>query len=169
MVNDSNEDKKKPLNLKREALIAISRQASDFREAKIKSASSVKEADFWESQTINSIILKYFYDTDGATEFNTFHQWKEKGATIIKGEKAFAIWGQPLYPSTRTDQQQPGVESQSETTSEQEQERRYRLWPMCFLFSDRQVILPEDRIPVRVDPEEVEEQEREEITLDSFM
>lgn len=45
--------------------------------------------------TINEILLKLIYNTNGATEFNTFAQWKELGYTILKGSKAFVIWGQP--------------------------------------------------------------------------
>ena len=47
------------------------------------------------NMTINEILLNLIYNTDGATEFNTFAQWKELGYTILKGSKAFVIWGQP--------------------------------------------------------------------------
>ena len=81
--------------------------------------------------TINEILLNLIYNTDGATEFNTFAQWKELGYTILKGSKAFVIWGQP-----RT-----GNEKKEETDTKQAEgeEDKYSFFPVCYLFSDRQV------------------------------
>ena len=81
--------------------------------------------------TINEILLKLIYNTDGATEFNTFAQWKELGYTILKGSKAFVIWGQP-----RT-----GNEKREETDNKQVEgeEDEYSFFPVCYLFSNKQV------------------------------
>ena len=62
-------------------------------------------------------------------EFKTFHQWKEEGATVRKGEKAFLIWGQP-----RRGEQVP------EGSNEPEE---YKYWPICYLFANTQVITAE--------------------------
>lgn len=81
--------------------------------------------------TVNEILLKLIYNTDGATEFNTFAQWKELGYTILKGSKAFVVWGQP-----RT-----GNEKREETDNKQAEgeEDEYSFFPVCYLFSNKQV------------------------------
>ena len=81
--------------------------------------------------TINEILLKLIYNTNGATEFNTFAQWKELGYTILKGSKAFVIWGQP-----RT-----GNENKEETDTKrgEGEDDEYSFFPVCYLFSDKQV------------------------------
>ena len=65
------------------------------------------------------------------TEFNTFAQWKELGYTILKGSKAFVIWGQP-----RT-----GNENKEETDTKrgEGEDDEYSFFPVCYLFSDKQV------------------------------
>lgn len=82
-----------------------------------------------EADSVNEGLI-YLYDQNQgkACEYNTFHQWKEKGCTIVKGVHAFAVWGQP-----RTASQTP------EGATEPEE---YKYWPLCYLFSDLQVIDP---------------------------
>jgi len=128
----TNEDNQKPINPKREALINLSSQAFEFREAQINMAQNAYEAAFWESKTLNYIMLNHLYETDEANEFHTFHQWKQKGATVIKGAKAFAIWGQPI----RAEKSTAKPETEKDTAED------YKYFPMCFLFSDKQVVLP---------------------------
>jgi hypothetical protein len=128
-----NEDNKKPLNPKREALIILSKQAEGFRTEKIKQSLNENEALFWSSKTLNYIMLKHLYTVHGAEEFNTFNQWKEKGATILKGSKAFTIWGQPIRAK---EQEKPKEKTESDTADD------YKYFPLCFLFSDKQVLFP---------------------------
>ena len=63
-------------------------------------------------------------------EFKTFWQWKDEGATVRKGEKAFLIWGQP-----RKGSQVP------EGTNEPEE---YKYWPICYLFANSQIYMPKE-------------------------
>ncbi len=86
--------------------------------------------------TINEILLKIIYDTKGCTEFNTFNQWKQKGYTIIKGSKAFLIWGQPI--NKQKDDQQ-GKQNE-------EDEDEFKYFPLCYLFSDKQVYKKEQQL-----------------------
>lgn len=81
--------------------------------------------------TINQILLSLIYETNGATEFNTFHQWKELGYTVLKGSKAFTIWGQPRKGNEKQEGEQKAKEGQ--------QEDEYSFFPICYLFSDKQV------------------------------
>lgn len=101
----------------RSALIANSKLARMLIE--MEEADSVNEG----------LIMLYDKDQGKACEYNTFNQWKEKGYLIVKGSKAFAVWGQPRNAS-----QIP------EGATEPEE---YKYWPVCYLFSDLQVTKPE--------------------------
>lgn len=152
----SHEDNKKPMNPNRELLIQMSVQAFELRQHNILNAKSINEAAFWEGCTINYMLLHYIYKTDGATEFNTFNQWKEKNATIKKGSKAFAIWGQPIKAIKRGEEpEQP----QNQLPELKEQlAAKYQFWPMCYLFSNNQVLMPEER-KTEAEPTETEQTE----------
>jgi antirestriction protein ArdC len=71
----------------------------------------------------------YIEENPNIDEFKTFHQWKEEGATVRKGEKAFLIWGQPRH-----------VEQVPEGSTEPEE---FKYWPICYLFANTQVITAE--------------------------
>ena len=64
------------------------------------------------------------YSGDDDLEFNTFKQWKEKGLSVKKGEKAFLVWGKPRR-----------VPVPDATDDEDE----FKFWPVCYLFSSDQV------------------------------
>ena len=114
---------------KRKNLIDLSVQARAYKEKKINEAQSEEEIFYWMGICINRILLNYFYNIDGATEFKTFHDWKKEGATIIKGSKAFLIWGQP----------RKATKKHEATATQEPSEEEYKLWPLCFLFSDKQI------------------------------
>lgn len=79
-----------------------------------------------EFDTVNAALLNHYSEAnEEIQEFNTFHQWKEKGFTINKGEKAFTIWGQPR----KAEQTPEGSEEPEE----------YKYWPLCYLFANTQV------------------------------
>ena len=133
---DSKKNEKKELYLqKRLVLSELSRDAEKLRTQKIKEAKSLGEALFWGKKTINYMLLNYMYQTNGATEFNTFKQWKEKGATILKGAKAFAIWGQPVHEQKKKEDKK----------EEETQEDKYKYFPICYLFSNLQVTTQQER------------------------
>jgi hypothetical protein len=135
-MTQEQEKTKKPKNPKREFLINMSNMAKQLRDDMAEGADTPEEALMWSSRTINYMLLNHVYVTDGATEFNTFHQWKEKGATIKKGSKAFVIWGQPVGR-----QRAEKTEAKGEP---QEEDNEYEFFPLCFLFSDKQVITAEE-------------------------
>jgi hypothetical protein len=74
-------------------------------------------------KTVNEALINEFYKkTDPEIkDFNTFSSWKEKGKTILKGSKAFVIWGQPR------------------NIKQDEENDEFKFWPLCYLFSDNQV------------------------------
>ena len=98
---------------KRKVLISLSEEARAIRE----------ERD--EDCTINHILITEFYQNDENTTFKTFGEWRKAGFSIIKGSKAFLIWG-----SKRK------VEKQNENSEEPDQ---YKFFPVCYLFSNAQV------------------------------
>lgn len=102
---------------KRKSLIETSKIARQLIE--IEEVDSVNEG----------LIYIYKSENPGTTEFNTFNQWKDKGYVIVKGSKAFLVWGQPRQVS----QVPEGAEEPEE----------YKFWPICYLFANTQVVKPE--------------------------
>ena len=125
----------KPQNPKRAELITLSNEAKELRETMEEASETENEALFWASKTINYMLLNHMYNTDGAREFNTFKQWKKQGATVKKGSKAFLVWGQPIYKKNDEDKEE-------ENPNDPEEE--YKYFPLCYLFSDKQVITAEE-------------------------
>lgn len=109
-------------------------------------AKKLREAENMD-MTINEILLKIIYDTKEIKEFNTFHQWKEKGYTVVKGSKAYLIWGQPIN------------KQKAEEQSKEEEDDEYRYFPVCYLFSDQQVYKKEKEAEQAKKPELITETE----------
>lgn len=101
----------------REALIAISKMAKVL----------VKQGAF---DSVNEVVLNS-YKTPEHQVFKTFNEWKREGFHIIKGSVSFPVWGRPKE-TTKT----PNAESSEET---------YKYWPICYLFSNAQVMQEEER------------------------
>lgn len=74
--------------------------------------------------TVNAAVIEVFYRPAGHETFNTFWQWKSLGKAVRKGEKAFAVWAQPVE------------RAQTDPTDKEDE---YSFFPICYLFSDRQV------------------------------
>ncbi len=100
----------------RQKLIELSKKAREIREADID----------LEESTINEILREYFYSNDDNNVFNSFYEWKEKGFKVKKGEKAFLFWGKKQRVS-------------QDATAESEEEKKYSFFPLCYLFSNKQV------------------------------
>jgi len=136
---NSNKDTKEenPTRQKRIILSNLSRDAEALRARLIKEAEEAGQsgkAFYWASRTINFMLLNYIYQTDGAKEFKTFMQWKAEGATVKKGEKAFTVWGQPV--GTREGDEEKGI-------STEDVENLF--FPLCYLFSEKQVRKAEEK------------------------
>lgn len=117
-------------------------------------ARALKEAE--EVDSVNEGLI-YLYDEQQGQEceYNTFHQWKDKGCTVLKGVHAFCVWGQP-----RTASQTP------EGSAEPEE---YKYWPICYLFSDLQVTSPEIREAQPEQEAEAEPEPAEALQMDSIL
>lgn len=109
----------------REKLIEFSRAAKLLRE--------LEGLDL----SVNETLLTMIYNTNDATEFNTFKRWKEQGYTILKGSKAFLIWGQPIRRGKE--------DKDKEKSKEGEAKNEYEFFPVCYLFSNKQVFKQEDK------------------------
>lgn len=147
------EGTKKPKNPKREQLINLSNMAKKLREDMADAAETAEEAEFWATRTINYMLLNHTYNTDGATEFNTFNQWKERGATIKKGSSAFLIWGQPVGRQK--------ADKAAAKGEEQTDDSEYDYFPLCYLFSDKQVITADELEAERAKKREEQKAEEE--------
>jgi hypothetical protein len=127
----------KEMNPKRAQLIALSNEAKELRDNMAEAAETANEALFWTSRTTNYMLLNHMYETEGAEEFNTFKQWKEQGATIKKGSKAFLVWGQPVGKQKAKEAQEKGQQPAEDDD--------YKYFPICYLFSDKQVITAKEK------------------------
>lgn len=98
---------KRPKNPKREELKRLSKHVKIL----------VNEGEY---ESVNEGLIDSYTDEEN-TEFHTFHGWKDNGKKIIKGSKAFLIWGKPRK------------------VVQQEDDDEYKYWPVCYLFSNAQV------------------------------
>lgn len=95
------------------------------RETLKKISQTVKElVNEGEFDSVNQAIVEAIYKEQNPDiqELNTFGNWKKKGFSIKKGEKAKLVWGQPRR-----------VEQDGENDE-------YKFWPVCYLFDNTQVI-----------------------------
>ena len=84
-------------------------------------------ADF---DSVNEGLIQV-YSADGEHSiFKNFQQWKEEGKFIIKGSKAFVVWGSP--------------KKTAKPEAEEGETDEFKYWPLCYLFSNKQV---EERSP----------------------
>ncbi len=138
----SKDNKNSKTSEKRAYLCELTAQAREYRTESMANATTETELLFWETCTINYILLHHIYEVDGATDFKTFGQWKKEGYTIKKGEKAFILWGQPVKSKNKAEE---GKEKEADPEESNEQ-----FFPLCYLFSDKQVYKRESA------PEEVQ-------------
>lgn len=118
MSKSKNSAKKEQYILKRKQLIELSNLVRPL----------VQEGEF---DTVNEAIKEQYLEQYPEIEvFKTFHQWKQGGATVRKGEKAFLVWGQPRR-----------VEQVPEGSDEPEE---FKYWPLCYLFANTQVYQPDE-------------------------
>ncbi|MGL5682566.1 MAG: JAB domain-containing protein [Marinifilaceae bacterium] len=80
-----------------------------------------------ENLTVNQVLLTHIYNTNGATTFHTFNEWRKRGYTVMRGEKAYVVWGKP---------QKQKVDKNSDD--------EYSFYPVTYLFSDKQVMILSD-------------------------
>jgi hypothetical protein len=74
-------------------------------------------------ETINKALIN-MYSNNGNEEFKTFNQWKTEGKQIVKGSKAFTVWGKP---------------KKAQNINEEKDFEEFDYYPICYLFSNLQV------------------------------
>lgn len=72
--------------------------------------------------SVNEAIVNT-YKSEEHQEFKKFWEWKREGYTILKGSKAFPVWGQPVKRTAKTEAPKD----------------EYEFFPICYLFSNSQV------------------------------
>lgn len=122
-------------------LLEVTAEARAIKEQLIKTAKNETQAAFYDALTINHIILNMIYKKENPeiSDFKKFREWKQEGATVRKGAKAFVIWGQPVAAQRREEAKQKG---QPQPETDEEDETRF---PMCYIFADTQVITKEEK------------------------
>ena len=134
IINPENENTKEISNrqLQFNRLTRASDTARKIKEQLISEAPTQAAALFLNSRPLNYFILNFVYKTNGITDFKKFNEWKQAGATVKKGEKAFPIWGQPIGKQKEEEAKNKGEDYKA---SEEENER----YPICYVFSNLQV------------------------------
>ena len=113
-------------------LLKASEEAREIKERMINDAPTENAAIHFSKLPINYYLLNFVYKAEGITEFKKFNEWKNESATVIKGSKAFPIWGQPVGA-----QKEEEAKSKGETYTATEEENRH--FPICYVFSNLQV------------------------------
>jgi hypothetical protein len=111
----------------REKLSQMSQRARDYKE-KLMQEAAEKGEDMrviaLSGTPLNDFIIELFYEGE-KHEFNTFKGWLEVGKVVKKGEKGYVIWGRPIKGEQKNE--------------EQEVEKRYKMFPLSYIFRDDQV------------------------------
>ncbi len=115
---------------KRRYLSELSRQAKEIREKKVLEAVSAMEALDFAMMNINSCLRVFVYGKEHNT-YRTYKEWTKEGYQVKKGSKAFLFWARPLPNLKREKAEQEGKEPETED--------EYNYFPLCYLFSNKQV------------------------------
>lgn len=86
-----------------------------------------------EYPNINTAIIDTFYIDKQHTTFKTFNEWKREGYSILKGSKAFLVWGKPTAVQEKEKAQEQGKDEPATDDSQKD------FYPIAFLFSNAQV------------------------------
>jgi hypothetical protein len=116
-TNNTKQNNDKTIHENRRKLISLSEAARLVQEAEAPDMS------------INEILIQEFYSNDEHQEFNTFWEWKKQGYSVMKGEKAFLVWGRKKKANDKEQGEEPKPEDKS----------NYSFFPLCYLFSNAQV------------------------------
>ncbi len=88
--------------------------------------------------TINEMLHEYYRKENEITELNTFDQWKKKGYSVRRGEKAYLFWGKPRRKETEelTDEaKEQGVTIENATPEQlKKTSSKDEYYPLCYLF-----------------------------------
>lgn len=102
-------------------------QTREDKKSLLKSL-SVKAKEIIENEgldlRVNDFLLNW-YRTNEHQEFNNFWEWKKKGYSVKKGEKAFFIWSKK-----RTG---------TEKGEKPEDDKEFKFFSLAYLFSNAQV------------------------------
>jgi hypothetical protein len=134
VTNPQTAEKKEITNRKRQfdRLLIASQQARKIQNKLIKEAPSQAAAAYLKARPLNFFLLNFVYKTEEITDFKKFNEWKQEGATVIKGAKAFPIWGQPIA-------KQKAEEAKSKGEDYEPTQEEIERFPICYVFSNLQV------------------------------
>jgi hypothetical protein len=83
-----------------------------------------------EGMSVNEVLISEFYSDEENQEFKTLHDWNKSGFRVVKGSTAFIIWGKP----------KPLKKEEEANQSQNQEEEKDDFFPLCYLFSNAQVI-----------------------------
>jgi hypothetical protein len=87
--------------------------------------------------TVNACLELIYSQETGQTDWATFRGWKERGFSVCKGEKGFAIWGRPRRATASAEGfEQVGGDSEQGDPKDGES---FEWFPISYLFHAGQV------------------------------
>ena len=108
------------------------RAALSARSAPLQAARKAGLLPWSALPTLNACLELIYSAETGETDFATFYTWKERGFSLDKGAKGFALWGKPKFFAP-ADDNGPAVDvDESDPTGKQ-------WWPMSYIFHAGQV------------------------------
>jgi len=111
-------EQKAAAHAKRAELIALSQIVKKGMES----------GQFPEAEKVNDGIVSIYRDRTGKTDFRSFARWREEGFQVVKGSHGFPVWGKPR--AATAGQEDGGGD---------EEARKYKLFPLAYLFHAEQV------------------------------
>lgn len=119
------------------AQIAASKQKRNTLISLSDLVKSMIENEELEAETCNEGIKEYYMNKEPEiTKFNTFKGWKDEGYSVKKGAKAYLVWGKKRE-----------VKKTDIDESETETEKKYKFFPVSYIFSNLQVASHTTAVP----------------------
>lgn len=84
-----------------------------------------------DATTVND-LLTYYYKLKGHSQLKTFKEWLKNGYCVRKGETALLLWATPVDRNKTS-------KKQEQTVKENEESKKEEFFPICYVFSEKQV------------------------------
>ncbi len=125
-------------------LMQLSQKAKAFIKNQMLLAKDEAQVLKAASLTVNQVLIHFYkQDTLELKEFKTFAEWKKNGFAVQKGSKAFRVWGSKLKGSKTDSVDMKNIKTGK--TESKEMINEFEFWPMCCLFSNKQVEAIEEK------------------------
>jgi len=89
--------------------------------------------------SINDLIIERFYKDEQHREFKLFKEWKAEGYRVIKGSRAFFVWGKKRARDKESSGGERPTADEQLKEGQNPDEKKPSFFPLAYLFSNAQV------------------------------